>query len=168
MGCESRVFKVDALWRVERMYRKRLTDEPGDMVARTSLAWCLFLQALHRAGEEDALVTLEGMMLPPTTLDAGGDPVPGEDAERAAGHLLEECLRQAVTVLQLSPDPRDHVDVERLQALIRLSGGEAAIAESEEQSRRILVQLTREMMDDSSSPSSRFRRSDVRRRNSAP
>ncbi|MCC2669055.1 MAG: hypothetical protein K0Q72_1526 [Armatimonadetes bacterium] len=167
MALESRVFNVDALWRVERMYRQRLTDEPGDMVARVSLAWCLFLQALHRAGEENALTGIDSALeeagIPITEmLELGEDD--GEEG-RAADRLLEDCLRQTVTVLQLSPDPRDRTDVERLQALIRLSGGEAAIADAEDQSRQILVQLTREMLNEGAA-SNRYRRVDGRRRQS--
>jgi hypothetical protein len=66
-------------------------------------------------------------------------------------------------VLQLSPNPRDHSDVERLQTLIKLSGGDALLADSEEHARRVLTQLTRELMDVDSTRSRRYRRGPQRR-----
>lgn len=160
MACEDRAVKVDSLWRVERIYRKQLIEEPGDTVARVSLAWCLFMQALHRAGQESTATPLLDVTIPPDTVESE----PESDAlHRDSAHLLQECLRQAIAVIQLSPNPRDHSDVERLQSLIKLSGGEALLADAEEQARRILTQLTRELMDVDSAPTRRFRRTPQRR-----
>jgi hypothetical protein len=144
---------MDALWRVERIYRKQLVEEPGNTVARVSLAWCLFMQALHRAGQESAVNSVLELALP---ADPGVSD--GHSADRDSAVLLQDCLRQALAVLQLSPDPRDHLDVERLQALVKLSGGAEILADAEEQAHRILTQLTREMMNSDVARSRRSRR----------
>jgi hypothetical protein len=144
MECKSEIIEVEALRRVETLYRSRLLAEPGDMVARVSLAWCLFLQALHRAGEERMLHAL----VPGSENGAASASTPKraanghEDAET----LVRDSLRQAVTVLQLSPDPRDRVDVERLQALITMSGGGQAVCDAEADAARILAEVSREIM----------------------
>lgn len=158
MACEDRALNVDALWRVERIYRKQLAEEPANTVARVSLAWCLFMQALHRAGQESAVGPVLELALP-------AEPLAGEGAssDRDSAVLLQECLRQALAVLQLSPDPRDHSDVERLQALVKLTGGSEMLADAEEQSRRILAQLTREMMNTDAAHARRSRRPAMRR-----
>lgn len=162
MACEDRGLKVDALRRVERIYRKQLVDEPGDTVARVSLAWCLFMQALHRAGQESTVTPVLELAVPPEPVD--GDP---QKSDRDSAVLLQDCLKQALAVLQLSPDPRDRSDVERLQSLVKLSGGDALLADAEEQSRRILTQLTREMMNTDAARNRRFRRSPSRRQSDA-
>jgi hypothetical protein len=144
---------MDALWRVERIYRKQLVEEPGNTVARVSLAWCLFMQALHRAGQESAVNSVLELTLPADS--AAND---GQSSDRDSAVLLQDCLRQALAVLQLSPDPRDRLDVERLQALVKLSGGAEILADAEEQAHRILTQLTREMMNSDVVPSRRSRR----------
>lgn len=158
MACEDRALKVDALWRVERVYRKQLLDEPGDTVARISLAWCLFMQAIHRAGQESTVTPVLELAIPAEPSDEDS-PV----GDRDSAVLLQDCLRQALAVLQLSPDPRDRSDVERLQALVKLSGGSELLADAEEQSRRILTQLTREMMNTDAARSRRSRRTPNRR-----
>jgi hypothetical protein len=53
------------------------------------------------------------------------------------------------TVQQLSLQARDRVDVEKLQALIRLSGGERAVAEAEQETLRALVTLAYEILQQS-------------------
>lgn len=161
MACEDRTLKVDALWRVERIYRKQLVEEPGDTVARVSLAWCLFMQALHRAGQESTAPAL--LELPAAALDAVELEPDPRARERDSAHLLQDCLRQTLAVLQLSPNPRDRTDVERLQALVKLSGGEALLADAEEQARRVLLQLTREMMEGDAASARRYRRMAPRR-----
>lgn len=144
---------MDALWRVERIYRKQLVEEPGNTVARVSLAWCLFMQALHRAGQESAVNSILELALP-----ADQPTGEGQATDRDSAVLLQDCLRQALAVLQLSPDPRDRLDVERLQALVKLSGGAEILADAEEQAHRILTQLTREMMNTDAARSRRSRR----------
>lgn len=164
MACEDRTLKVDALWRVERLYRQQLVAEPGDTMARVSLAWCLFMQALHRAGQESTAPMLLELPVPPDTGELDPDPLA---RERDSAHLLQDCLRQTLAVLQLSPNPRDRTDVERLQALVKLSGGEALLADAEEQARRVLLQLTREMMEVDVASSRRYRRLPPRRSSDA-
>lgn len=160
MACEDQTFKVEVLWRVERIYRNQLVEEPGDNVARVSLAWCLFMQALHRAGQESTASPLLELAASP---DAAEFEIEPPTHDRDSVYLLQDCLRQALAVLQLSPNPRDHSDIERLQTLIRLSGADALVADSEAHARRVLTQLTQELMDVDSVSSRRLRRGPQRR-----
>lgn len=160
MACEDRTVNVDTLWRVERIYRKQLQEEPGDTVARVSLAWCLFMQALHRAGQES---TVSPLLEVTCSHDHPEVEVETEVHERDSAHLLQECLRQTVAVLQLSPNPRDHSDVERLQTLVKLSGGESLLADTEDQARRVITRLAHELLEGDTAHPRRFRRVPQRR-----
>lgn len=143
MDAPHRLFDMDVMTRLERIYRRRLAEEPGDMDARVGLAWCLFIQALYQDGQQSML----------TALVAAGD---GKEeqasvvirsiAERDASHLLKDCLKQALTVQQLSPHPQDRSEVEKLQALVKLSGAGRAVIEAEDENARILAEITREII----------------------
>ncbi|MGV3720188.1 MAG: hypothetical protein ACO1SX_04690 [Actinomycetota bacterium] len=149
MGRETPGVNVDSLWRVERIYRNRLADEPSDMVARTGLAWCLFLQALHRAGEES---TLEAIVA------AAGGALRESAHDRDSRALLQDSMLNAATVLQLSPCGRERLDVERLQMLVELSGGLAAVAAARESAHEILGQIALELNTSATRPRVRRRR----------
>jgi hypothetical protein len=140
------VFDPDALQRLERRYRRHLAKKPEDMGARINLAWCLFMQALHQAGRESILRTAR-------EVDEGADSQRGGRLSAVlnadALQLLKACLQQMHTVQQLSLQARDRVDVEKLQALIRLSGGERAVAEAEQETLRALVTLAYEILQQS-------------------
>jgi hypothetical protein len=160
MGCENRGVNVESLSRVERIYRNRLADEPSDTAARAGLAWCLFLQALHRAGEES---TLEAVM------ESGVQQPVAVSAPRDSETLLQDALLHASTVLQLSPNWPERLDVERLRTLVELSGGFAAVAQAQESAREILEQIMREMDSDRTpSPVRRRRLPRVPRRELPP
>ena len=136
-------FEVESLERVERLYRSRLTTEPADMIARVSLAWCLFMQALHRAGQESMLreIVAAGAAVEP----GRGAPAPACSGARS-DDLLRDCLRQAIAVTQLSSAPEARDDVERLHTLVKLSGGDRALSEASEEAARILMDVTREIL----------------------
>lgn len=136
MACDTPGVNVDSLWRVERIYRNRLADEPSDMVARSGLAWCLFLQALHRAGEES---TLEALVA------AAGGALNADASDRDSRALLRDSLLNAATVLQLSPSDRERRDAERLQMLAELSGGLEAVAAARDNAHAILGQIALEL-----------------------
>jgi hypothetical protein len=162
MNLQRKTFDISTLKRVEEIYRKRLVEEPGDMVARLSLAWCLFMQALHQAGQESLLAALaeagKGQEMP---LDEQASPAPDHDSSE----LLTECLKQTITVMQLSPNPQDRTDVERIQALVRLSGEEEALSEAEEEAARILGEMSRAILRDTDVGRARSPRSRTRSRN---
>jgi hypothetical protein len=137
------VFDPDVLKRLERSYRRHLAKKPEDMGARINLAWCLFMQALHQAGQESILRIFR-------EVDTGTDSQRGNrirtDLDTDALQLLKECLQQMHTVQQLSLHARERVDVEKLQALIRLSGGERAVVEAEKETLRALIKLAQEIL----------------------
>ncbi|HLV79473.1 MAG TPA: hypothetical protein VKT32_04295 [Chthonomonadaceae bacterium] len=134
---------MEVMRRLENLYLKRLDEEPADMDARVGLAWCLFAQGLYRAGQESVL----------TGIAAVGDasiPQAGEAVrilpEKSARLLLKDCLRHALTVEQLSPNAQDQADVEKLQALVKLAGAGCLVLEAEDESDRILAEITREIL----------------------
>lgn len=153
MNSDCPVFEPEALLRVEEVYRRQLDVEPSDMVARVSLAWCLFMRALHRAGQESVIqsITLSGRKE-----SVESTPTPG--AVPDAGSILKDCLHQTIAVLQLSGNPQDRTDVRRLQSLVRLSGGEQAVSNAEEEAARILCAVTREILEQAAPPRRRVRR----------
>ena len=153
MNSDCDVFVPEALLRVEEVYRRRLDVEPSDMVARVSLAWCLFMRALHRAGQESVIqaITITGRTEP---AEDSSPPSIGTDA----GSILKDCLHQTIAVLQLSGNPQDRTAVRRLQSLVRLSGGEKAVSDAEEEAARILYAVTREILEQTAPPRRRVRR----------
>jgi len=145
------IFDAAVLAKLEISYRLRLLEDPTDMNARVSLAWCLFLQAAHQAGQECLLSDfLEG---------AGDDRTVNLPVEtmhhRDANRILRDCLQQAITVSQLSSNEEDLSDIVKIQQLITLSGGEQAIAESEREAAHILAEITREVMREPHPPRGR-------------
>src|SRR4051794_37801477 len=54
----ARLMEMKSLKKIELIYRNRLSMEPCDAEARTRLAWCLCLEALFRAGQENVLSSL--------------------------------------------------------------------------------------------------------------
>lgn len=131
---------------MEKSYRQRLEIEPGDTGTRLSLAWCLVVQALYEAGQERMAGRI---MAAAKEMSESPDGAPVHEAiaaaarERNARQLLKGCLRQALMVTQLSRDPREKADVEKLRTLVSLSGAGQAILEADEEAARILRELTR-------------------------
>jgi hypothetical protein len=147
------VFDMDTLSQTEEAYSARLEQEPGDTGARLSLAWCLIIKALHRAGEEKIVARLvsavdgldeetsrqiQAALAPEATL---------EQPERDARALLKSSLHQAVMVVQLSRDPREKRDAEKLRALVHLSGGRQMIQESDDEAKRVLEEITQALLN---------------------
>jgi hypothetical protein len=144
MNEQESVFEVSTLKRVEGVYRAHLQKEPDDMTARASLAWCLFMQSLHQAGQERALEGLRQDQNEESDEELGSR-IQTLLTEHNARFLLRDCLRQTVAVMQLSPDPQAHQEIEKLRSLVKLSGACHALCESEDDAASILTQLTEEM-----------------------
>ena len=139
----SNVFEIDSLMRVEALCRRRLEREPDDMAARISLAWCLFLRSFHRAGQESVLRELAFTDRDERDLLLArirGVP------DHGAAQLVQDCLKNTFTVMQLSGDPDDVASVERLQALARLSGANEAIVHAEEEAIQVIEGLVRDII----------------------
>ena len=134
---------MEVMRRLEKLYLKRLDEEPADMDARVGLAWCLFAQALYRAGQESSL---PGMAAVGDGSSLQADSPALILSEKSARLLLKDCLRHALTVEQLSPSPQDQLEVEKLQALVKLAGAGYLVLEAEDESDRILAEITREIL----------------------
>ena len=139
----SKYIESTDLQRAENIYRARLRSQPEDMALRLSLAWCLFMQALHRSGQEAvhgvyALAYINAPSVDMETLDW----VDG----RSANALLTDCLQQTYTVKHLSMHEEERVEVARLHALVELAGAQDVSTFAEEQCMQRLVELAREAM----------------------
>lgn len=130
----------EALRRMEAVCRARVLADPMDTLVRGRLAWCLFLQAVHQAGQESILEQL-GL----TTLEVDAVRIPESLADRQAQELLDECLRHTEAVLHLSAPGQQRTEMERLLGLARLSVGEPAFIAAEQKAHRILDTLIRDL-----------------------
>lgn len=126
-SCSGPVFDMTALEKSEQASRRILENEPGDTATRLKLAWCLTLQAVYRAGQEEEQD------------NAAAPPV--EDG-RDAGTLLNCGLQQAVIVLHLSDEPRERREAEQLRTLATRCGAGNAVAASDAEAERVLSDLT--------------------------
>jgi hypothetical protein len=132
---------IDSLITQARGYRRQVNHEPLDMRARANLAWCLFLQAMHESGREHLLSALRerGAMAE----------MPSDGAFRLSGdarQLLRECLTQMRAVYELSHDPLDRADVERLRELVSISGAEAALCDADAEAARWLAEMAQAIL----------------------
>jgi hypothetical protein len=152
MASRRNVFEIDALLRIEQVYRQRLLDDPADVAARTGLAWCLFMQALHRAGQEQMLASL---MEAGAELDRQAEAEARAALDQNARDLLRDCLKQTVAVMQLSADPANQSEVERLQELVRLTGEEEALSDAQDEAARILGEITHALLQERQRPRGR-------------
>lgn len=126
----------------ENTYREQLKSRPEDMAIRLSLAWCLFMQALHRSGQETILDYTVVHIQPPaedTVRESG-------TTERSAHTLLKDCLHQTYMIKHLSLDADERLNVARLQSLVELAGAREIMVGAEEQSVQQLVALAREAL----------------------
>lgn len=142
MDCANSPVSIDQLKNQERGYRRQVDHEPMDMCARANLAWCLFLQAMHQAGRENLLALLH---------ERGEDPyIPSYEGglrlDRDAQHLLRECLIEMRTVYELSRDPKDIADVDRLRQLVTISGAEAALRDADHEAARWLAEMAQAIL----------------------
>jgi hypothetical protein len=145
MSPQHKVIQMSSLKRAESIYRTRLANEPGDSTARVKLAWCLFMEAIYRAGQESMLAALC------TTVNL-------DDEQRSkrmqliwdqdADQLLNDCLQQTTTVMEISSDPWDRKDVERIKALVKLSGVRKAVSDAEEEAARIQAAILSDILKD--------------------
>jgi hypothetical protein len=135
------VCDLDTLKLTERTYRQRLLNEPADTSARVDLAWCLFMQALHRAGQESA----SRDHVPPC--DHASVTVCGAaKADRDAIELLKDSLRQAYTVMHLSSRAEDQMNAKRLHMLVKLSGAVDMVSEAATEASKILDEITSDII----------------------
>jgi hypothetical protein len=144
MSHQQPPLEVASLVRVADFYRRRLESAPEDMTARLSLAWCLFLQSIYRAGQESVLeeaTTGDGITgaEPSTARPAGLEP--------HARQLLCDSLRETFATLQLSAHPGHVTDAEKLQTLVRLAGGGKALSEVEAGALEVLERLAQDLND---------------------
>ena len=136
----------------ERGHRIRVDHEPLDMYARLNLAWCLFAQAMHQAGRENILADLGESG---SVVDA-----PRETALRLcrdSEQLLRDCLHQMCAVCDLSRDPNDIADVERLRYLVVVSGAESALMDADAESARLLTDMASAIVSSTLEPNCRKR-----------
>lgn len=135
--------EMTTLKRSEQIYRTRLANDPNDSEVRIKLAWCLFMQALYRAGQESMLSALVATSMDePREKQLHPKCVWDQDAQ----DLIRDCLCQSSTVIQLSANPRHRTDAQRLQALVRLSGCELAVSQAREKSSRLLSEVLQEIL----------------------
>jgi hypothetical protein len=136
MSVPAPVFDRHYLERAEHTYRQQLIAHPEDTELRVRLAWCLFMQALHQAGQE----TARGADA--TALESALDPL----CERSSHALLKDCLQQTYTVMHVSIRSGDRPDVEKIQELVRLSGRQNLLIQAQDRAAYILARLTGEML----------------------
>jgi|SRR5579862_5259075 len=137
MSHPAPVFDRIFLERAEQTYRQQLISHPEDTELRLRLAWCLFMQALYRAGQEAA------MNAEPSDPDSPSEP----RCERDSQGLLRDCLQQTYTVMHVSVRSGDRPDVEKIQELVRLSGTQNVLRQAQDRAAYILAKLTGEMLN---------------------
>ncbi len=141
---QNGAIKIEALRRAEFLYRDTLVADPADTGTRLRLAWCLFVQAMHQAGRESILETI-------TCDSEGADLLPGviqSIQETDVDHLLQDCLRQTTTVMQLSRRPHERTDVEMLQMLVKLAGAEQWADDADKEAHLRLRDITKALILD--------------------
>lgn len=121
---------MQSLGEWETACRERVGFEPDDLSRRADLAWCLLLQALYRAGQEDS-----------HEFSNPGVPEPGC---RTSDALLVDCLRQAVVVRRCGPEAQSRTDVDRLKSLVKVFR-EEAVSHEEARVLRVIAGLRADM-----------------------
>lgn len=131
---------------MNQTYRARLLDEPGDVSARLSLAWCLLFQALYQSHQQAFWQNLLA------TSDAEGEffrnrllslRPHSQRAAQDARRLLKDSLFQAATASQLCEQPIERADTAKIQELVTLLGEGKAVVEMEREAGLILERLAR-------------------------
>lgn len=141
MNQTMQVVDPEALRRVETVYRSRIITDPCDTMARGRLAWCLFIQSLHKAGQESVIQALSAVQVDAATFALNAH---GPEAQQ----LLDECLRHTEAVMQFCSG-EERSEMERLLGLARLSIGSTAMAAAEDRAHEILQRLMRDLSDPS-------------------
>ena len=142
MVLQESIFNLDGLKQAETGFREQLAACPDDMKTRVNLAWCLFIRALHQAGQESMLAILSAPANPGEPVSEGQT---GMTFETNSEELIRDSLRQAFTVRQLSMHSEESSAAEQLQNLVRLSGGENAVLMAAESAVRVLAEITWEV-----------------------
>ena len=134
------LFDLCALQRAEANYKECLLTQPDNLAVRLSLAWCLFIQALHQSGQETAIIS-NNLPYEQAVPPAQDTPVKVRDAQA----LLQDCLQHLYNVKHLSIDEEDRSGVERLQTLVELAGAKGPSISAETQSLQRLIELAWEI-----------------------
>ena len=155
MQSSSRLFDLCALQTAEVNYREHLLSQPDNLATRLSLAWCLFIQALHQSGHEAAIMynglAYEQALVP----SVASDHMVAE--RRNAQSLLHDCLQQTYIVKHLSTNDEDRTGVERLQVLVELAGAQEPATYAEAESLRRQIELAWEIRHDADADFNRSR-----------
>lgn len=139
-------FDFDAVSQIEAAFRKQLERRPEDCVLRLRLAWFLLLEAAHQAGLDDLGFAVVGLTDEGTTRKSSA--IKDRSQRARTARLLRESLKQAVTVRQLSADPKVLLLAEHLCMLAKDAGAACAVARAEADVDRVLKELTRVVQDD--------------------
>ena len=140
----SAAIKMEALKRAESAYRTSLVSDPADTAARLRLAWCLFVQAVHQAGRESILDSIHSTGSESEAMRGVIRSIQETDVD----HLLQDCLRQTTTVMQLTRRPHERTDVEMLQMLVKLAGAEEWAADADREAASRLRDITQALVND--------------------
>lgn len=128
--------------RAEAVYRHALLNNPGDTAIRLRLAWCLFAQTIHQAGKESICAALETDSAEPIT-EAQENAC---RAGRSVNALLRDCLKQSVTVRQLTRSKWERSDVDLLQSLVEMAGAEDWNIDANMAASRCLYEITHALL----------------------
>ncbi len=141
MGRSPVVCDVNLLRRIEDTYTRSLLEKPDDMQVRLRLAWCLFMQALHQAGQESVVTALVNDEA--SHRSSGASLLP---FDKDAYLLLKDCLRQTFAIMQLSPCAQDQKDVRQIQELVGLLGAGQVFTDAKDEAYQILSNLTQDIL----------------------
>ena len=148
----SPFFDTEVLARIEQTCRARLDQDPGDTTVRMHLAWFFVVQAWQKTGEETALSRLCDQLDGPDTLPdkLAASPLPLQvvlaaeiaHSRQNAQRLLQNGLREAGIVMQLTQSPQERHEAEKLQSLVQLFGGKREVAAQKTETEAALKQLS--------------------------
>jgi hypothetical protein len=132
---------IQSLLELEKNHLMLLEQNPDDPELRISLAWCLLLEALHRAGQEYA-----------------SDPkfIPPASSYRNSSELFRECLKQANTASDINPNSVVQEHLNQLEILVRMSNGEAVVETAADEQEQKTKKLVKDITNLPSSVSSRL------------
>ena len=134
------VINMSALRNAEKRYRKSLQTHPDNTSTRLNLAWCLFMQAVHRSGQETVLSNLTEPSTDLLKLIANSGP------DRDADALVKEFLSHICIAKNLCVENDDVVEATRLHSLVNLSGLQDAVRRAEEVSLEGIYDLSWEIL----------------------
>lgn|GEM_PF-4592787 len=126
----------------EKKCQRILARRPDDYGARMQMAWCLFLQAIHREGQESVINKI-APLYPKEIIKLTGDAA--VRFHRESRWLFAESLKHSYAVSKLSSNPKFLQEAERLKELVKISAGEEMIMDVEDSSAVAISHLTKEI-----------------------